>query len=185
MFLAVECSALFPILYPPPLVALPSSLPTSCYQSEKDLRALRKAIWWQSPGYDSKMRNGMLSLTQPDDFVYFLAYALAGLVPPFSSLFLVLLEHYGLQLQHLSPHSIMLVAIFAHFCEMFMGVRSLVRLFRWFHVLRPVNRKPPRLDGYYFRHQTKGSLKYLTALSSGRWERWREDWMLVQADTHE
>jgi hypothetical protein len=118
-----------------------SRLPTSRYQSENDLRALRKAIEWQSSGYDSKMWHGMLSLTQPGDFVYFLAYALAGLMPPFSSFFLILLEHYGLQLQHLSPHSIMLVAIFAHFCEMFVGVRPSVRLFWRFHVLRPVNRQ--------------------------------------------
>jgi hypothetical protein len=47
-----------------------SSLPTSRYQFENDLRALRKAIGWQSPGYDSKMRHGMLSLTQPSNFVY-------------------------------------------------------------------------------------------------------------------
>jgi hypothetical protein len=145
-----------------------SSLPTSCYQSENDLRALRKAIGWQSPGYDSKMRRGMLSLTQSGDFVYFLTYALAGLMPPFSSFFLMLLEHYGLQLQHLSPHSIMLVAIFAHFCEMFAGVRLLVCLFWRFHVLRPVNRRPPRLNGYYLQHRTKGSSKYHTALSPGR-----------------
>jgi hypothetical protein len=106
-------------------------------------------------------------------------------VPPFSSLFLVLLEHYGLQLQHLSPHSIMLVVIFTHFCEMFVGVRPSVCLFRWFHVLHSVNRQPPRLGGYYFQHRMKGSSKYLAALSSDRWERWREDWVLVQADTHE
>jgi hypothetical protein len=73
-----------------------SSLPTACYQSENDLRALRKAIGWQSPGYDSKMRRGMLSLTQPGDFVYFLTYTLVGLMPPFSSFFLMLLEHYRL-----------------------------------------------------------------------------------------
>jgi hypothetical protein len=145
-----------------------SSLPTSCYQSENNLRALRKAIRWQSPGYDSKMRRGMLSLTQPGDFVYFLTYALARLMPPFSSFFLMLLEHYGLQLQHLSPHSIMLVAIFAHFCEMFVGVRLLVRLFWRYHVLRPVNRRPPRLNGYYLQHRTKGSSKYHTALSPDR-----------------
>jgi hypothetical protein len=105
-----------------------SNLPTSRYQSENNLRAMRKAIGWQSPGYDSKMRRGMLSLSQPGDFIYFSVYALAGLVSPFSS-FLVLLEHYGLQLQHLSLHSITLVVIFAHFCEMFVGVQSLVRLF--------------------------------------------------------
>jgi hypothetical protein len=34
----------------------------------------------------------------------------------------------------------MLVAIFDHFGEMFMGVRQSVRLFRRFHVLRPANK---------------------------------------------
>jgi hypothetical protein len=161
-----------------------SSLPTSRYQSENDLRVLRKAIGWQPLGYDSKMRHGMLSLAQPGDFIYFSAYALARLVPPFSSFFLVLLEHYGLQLKHLSPHSITLVAIFAHFYEKFMGVWPSMCLFRRFHMLCPLNMHPPRLSGYYFQHWTKGSLKYLTALNPGMWERCREDWVLVQADTH-
>jgi hypothetical protein len=125
-----------------------SDLPSSRYQSVNDLRVLRKAIGWQSLGYDSKMRRGMLSHAYPGDFVYFSSYALAGLVSPLSS-FLVLLEHYRPQVQHLSPHSITLVAIFAHFCEMFVRVRPSVRLFR-FHVLRPVNKQPPRLDAYYF-----------------------------------
>jgi hypothetical protein len=113
----------------------------------------------------------MLSLILPSDFVDFSPYALAGLVLPFSCFFLVLLEHYELQLQHLSPHSILLVAIFTHFCKMFVGVRPSMRLFWWFHVLRPVNRHPPRLSGYYFQHRTKGSLKYLTALNPSMWER--------------
>jgi hypothetical protein len=91
---------------------------------------LRKAIGWQSPGYDSKMWHRMLWLAQPGDFVHFSAYALAGLVPSFSSFVLVLLQHYGLQFQHLSPHSITLVVIFTHFCEIFVGVRPSVRLFR-------------------------------------------------------
>jgi hypothetical protein len=106
-------------------------------------------------------------------------------VPPLSSFFLMLLEHYGLQLQHLSPHSITLVAIFVHFCEMFVGVRLSVRLFRRFHVLRPLNKQPPHLNGYYFQHQTKGPSMYIIALSPGRWEHWMEDWVLVQIDTHE
>jgi hypothetical protein len=71
----------------------------------------------------------MLSLAQRGDFIYFLAYALAGLVSLLSSFFLVLLEHYGLQLQHLSLHSITLVVICAHFCEMFVGVQPSVCLF--------------------------------------------------------
>jgi hypothetical protein len=31
----------------------------------------------------------------------------------------------------------------------------------------------------------KGPSKYITTLSPGRWERWREDWVLVQTDAHE
>jgi hypothetical protein len=31
----------------------------------------------------------------------------------------------------------------------------------------------------------KGSLKYITALRPDRWERWREDWVLVQINAHE
>jgi hypothetical protein len=68
---------------------------------------------------------------------------------------------------------------------MFMGVRLLVRLFRRFHVLRDVSRHPPRIGGYYFQHQTKGPSRYIPALSPDKWERWREDWVLVQTDTHE
>jgi hypothetical protein len=116
-------------LRPPPPAVMVSDLPPSRYQSENDLRVLRKAIGWQSPGYDSKMWCRMLSLAHPSDFIYFSSYALTGVLSLLSSFFLVLLEHYGLQLQHLSPHSITLVVIFTHFCEMFVGVRSSVRLF--------------------------------------------------------
>jgi hypothetical protein len=184
-FLLSSAPPLLPNLCPPPPVVMAFGLPASRYQSKNDLRVLRKAIRWQSPGYDSKTRRGMFLLAHPGDFVYFSLYTLARLVLSLSSFFLVLLEHYGLQLQHLSPHSITLVAIFAHFYEMFVGVQPLVRLFRWFHVLHLVNKQPPRLDGYYFQHWTKGPSKYLADLSPDRWERWREDWVLVQTDTHE
>jgi hypothetical protein len=39
------------------------------------------------------------------------------------------LETYDLQLHHLSPHYITLVVILIHLCEMYVGVRSSVRLF--------------------------------------------------------
>jgi hypothetical protein len=120
------------------------------------------------------MQCGMLLLTHPSDFVYFSSYTLAGLMPLLSS-FLVMLEHYGLQLQHLSLHSITLVAIFAHFCEKFMGVRPSVRLFQRFHVLHPVNKQSRHLGGYYFQHRTKSPSKYIATLSLGMLARWRED----------
>jgi hypothetical protein len=129
-----------------------SDLPTSCYQRESDLRKLRKVIGWQSLGYDSVMRRGIVSLAnmQPDDFIFFSSYAMYGLVSPLSSFFIMLLQHYTLQLYHLSPHSITLVAIFIHLCERFVGVPPLVHLFHSFHVLCAMHKHPPRFCGYYF-----------------------------------
>jgi hypothetical protein len=77
-----------------------------------------------------------LASMRPGDFIFFSAYALSGLVLPLSSFFLMLLEHHGLQLQHLSPHSIMLVVIFVHLCEIF--------------VMKAASQHPPHIGGYYF-----------------------------------
>jgi hypothetical protein len=151
-----------------------SDLPLSRYQMTHDLRVLRNVMGWQSFGYDMMMRHGLVSLMQPGDFIYFSLSALSGLVPLLSS-FLMQLEHYGLQLQHLLPHSITMVAIFVNFCKMFMGVRPSVRLFRRFHMLHAMNMSPPLIGGYSFQHQVKGLSKYIAAVSPGRCEHWRED----------
>jgi hypothetical protein len=92
------------------------------------LASLRWLMGWQTPGLEPRLKHGVTSLANmgPEDFIFFATYALAGLVPPLSSFFLTLLEYYGLQLQHLSPNSITLVAIFIHFYEMFVGVRPSV-----------------------------------------------------------
>jgi hypothetical protein len=109
----------------------------------------------------------------------FTSYALAGLMLPFSSFFFTLLENYDLQLHHPSPHSITLVAIFVHLYRMYVGVRPSMHLFRLFHVLRSSERSAYPLGGYYFQHRTKGSAVYITAISSGKWDHWRDDWVIV------
>jgi hypothetical protein len=118
------------------------------------------------------------------DFVFFVAYALAGLVPPLSS-FLTLLEYYELQLQHLSPNSIALVAIFVHLYEMYVWVRPSVWLFRCFFVLKAASQRLSLIGGYYFQRRTQDHARYNVPVSLGRWERWREDWSLVQPDVHD
>jgi hypothetical protein len=142
---------------------------------------------WQVPDLACKVKSGAASLAnmRPGDFVFFTAYALVGLVPPLSSFFLTLLEYYGLQLQHLSPNSIALVAIFVHLYEMYVGKRPSVRLFRCFFVLKVVSTRSLLIGGHYFQRRTPGHARYITPVSPGRWERWREDWALVQADVHE
>jgi hypothetical protein len=53
---------------------------------------------WQVPGLAPKLKNGdaLLAKMRSGDFIFFVAYALAGLVLPLSSFFLKLLEYYGL-----------------------------------------------------------------------------------------
>ncbi|KAE8783877.1 hypothetical protein D1007_42628 [Hordeum vulgare] len=60
----------------------------------------------------------------------------ADLVPPFSSFFTTILNHYGIQALHLQPNSILLLSVFAFYYEAFVGVRPSVTLFRHFFSLR-------------------------------------------------
>jgi hypothetical protein len=60
-----------------------------------------------------------------------------------------------------------------------------VWLFRCFFVLKAASQRPSLIDDNYFQRWTQGHARYITPISPGRWERWREDWMLVQADVHD
>ena len=51
------------------------------------------------------------------------------------------LDTYGVQLAHLSPNSVVILAVFAHLCEMFVGVPPSVALFRHFFILQAVGKK--------------------------------------------
>jgi hypothetical protein len=68
---------------------------------------------------------------------------------------------------------------------MFVGMRPSVWLFRRFFVLKVASQHPPLISGYYFQHRTQGHACYIAPISPGRWEHWREDWVLVQADAHD
>jgi hypothetical protein len=91
-----------------------AELPPSRFKMTGSLASLRRLMGWQALGLTPKLKHWLASLANmgPGDFIFFVAYSLVGLVSPLSSFFLTLLEYYGLQLQHLSPNSIMLVVIF-------------------------------------------------------------------------
>jgi hypothetical protein len=59
-------------------------------------------------------------------------------------------EELGLQLQHLTPHSILQAAIFVHLSEMFVGVAPCTSLFRHFFVLVKSGKAKDHLGAYYF-----------------------------------
>ena len=59
-------------------------------------------------------------------YPFFVSAIAAGLVPPFSEFFFSVLRHYKLQALHLHPNSILLLAIFAYYCEAHVGVQPSV-----------------------------------------------------------
>ncbi|RLN03513.1 uncharacterized protein C2845_PM13G17940 [Panicum miliaceum] len=69
------------------------------------------------------------------EIITFLPFLVVGLVPPFSSFFIAALDAYAIHLAHLSPNSIMTLAIFVHACEMFIGVSPSVEPFHHFFML--------------------------------------------------
>lgn len=60
----------------------------------------------------------------------------AGLVPPFSPFLEAVLAYYQVQLLHLHPNSVLILAIFAYLCEAYLGLKPTVGLFRCFYALR-------------------------------------------------
>ena len=77
----------------------------------------------------------------------FTSHISAGMGLTISSFLLLLLEDIGHQLQHLTPHSLLLTSIFMHLCEMFMGVRPCVILFRYFFILVKSGRSKDEVGG--------------------------------------
>ena len=66
----------------------------------------------------------------------FVSAIVAGLVPPFSEFFFSVLRHYNIQALHLHPNFVLLLAIFAYYCEAHVGVKPSVALLRHYFSLR-------------------------------------------------
>ena len=61
-------------------------------------------------------------------YPFFMSTVIASLVPPFSDIFYIVLRHYRLQALHLHPNSVLLLSIFAYYCEAHVGVMPSVAL---------------------------------------------------------
>ncbi|KAJ1296110.1 hypothetical protein BS78_01G273800 [Paspalum vaginatum] len=154
-------------------------------ETEENLTRVRRLLGWTDAERRDNVRTGSLphSNLQPGEFVLFVPYLYCGLGIPISSFFMLLLEAFGLQLQHLTPHSILHAAIFAHFCEMFVGVPPCVTLFRHFFSVRCSGRSSTEIGRYYFLLKGSGGRStYLPTFASAKWEHWRNDWVIVRAE---
>jgi hypothetical protein len=85
-----------------------SSLPIPRLRSDADLMRVRRQLGWQAVEYDGRIRRGSGPLVGllPGEFVPFTSDALAGFTLSTSSFLLTLLENYGFQFHHLTPHAI-------------------------------------------------------------------------------
>jgi len=94
------------------------------FQRQAQLDVVRRLLGWTAPELAGGIRAGSSSLDDlvAGEFVLFYAYITCRLALPFSSFFLLLLEEFGLQVLHLTPHSILLVVVYVHFMDMFVGV---------------------------------------------------------------
>jgi hypothetical protein len=94
------------------------------FQAEDELNLVCGLLGWSAPGLVGRIRVGAVSLGDlaAEEFVLFISYISCGLALPILPFFLLLLEEFGLQLQHLMPNSNLQAAIFVHLCEMFVGV---------------------------------------------------------------
>jgi hypothetical protein len=77
------------------------------------------------------------------------------------------------------------VAVFAHFIEMFVGVRPYTTIFRHFYALVGTGRSKCEVGAYYFQLQHGMANSYISAFSSSKWEDWREGWVIAEADPHD
>jgi hypothetical protein len=165
-----------------------SSLPfPRRFQSQSQLDLVRRVLGWTASEHAGRIRAGKIPLRDlaAGEFVLFNSYAMCGLVPPISSFFLLLLEEFGLQLQQLTPHSVLLVVVFAHFMEMFVGVRPCTAIFRYFYALVRIGRSKREVGAYYFQLRHGMANSYISAFSSAKWEDWRDSWVIAEADPND
>ena len=69
-------------------------------------------------------------------YPFFVHFFFAGLVLPFSQFMEEILACYQICILHLHPNAILTLAIFAYFCEAYLGVMPSVALFESFYALR-------------------------------------------------
>jgi hypothetical protein len=157
------------------------------FQSEGALNLVRNLLGWSAPAFAGRIRAGATPLGDltAGEFVLFVSYLSYGFALPISPFFLLLLEELDLQLQDLTPHSILQAAIFAHLCEMFVGVAPCTSLFRHFFVLVKSGKAKDHLGAYYFQTRLDSAGAYISSLGGVRWENWRADWVIVSAEAND
>jgi hypothetical protein len=169
------------------VVAMASLVHPERFQSEGALNLVRHLLGWSTPAFAGRIHAGATPLGDlaAGEFVLFVSYLSCGLALPIAPFFLLLLEELRLQLQHLTPHSILQAAIFIHLCEMFLGVAPSTSLFHHFFVLVKSGKANDHLGAYYFQTRSDSAVAYIPTLGGARWENWCDDWVTASAEAND
>jgi hypothetical protein len=91
------------------VVAMATLVRPERFQTEEALDTVRRLLRWSTPAFAGRIWAGTTPIGDlaAGEFVLFVSYLFCGLALPISPFFLLLLEEFGLQLQHLTPHSIL------------------------------------------------------------------------------
>ena len=143
---------------------------------EEHLLQPRKEIHWRRSEGESFTHKGV------DESVVFHPHVLRGLGFPVSDFFRGLLHHWGIQVHHLTPNSILHISIFVHLCEAFLGIEPHFDLFQYFFHLKP-HPNDCKVDvveraGLQF-HQGKKP-KYIPYELSDKVIDWKEMWFYLR-----
>jgi hypothetical protein len=68
---------------------------------------------------------------------------------------------------------------------MIIYVRPSVTLFKLFHTLRWAGKGTNPIGTYYFQLRAKGLVAYITDITPGKRDCWREDWAIMRIDAHD
>ena len=98
---------------------------------EEHLLQSRNMVHWRRSDGESPPHEGL------NESVVFHPHVLQGLGFPISDFFRGLLHHWGVQVHHLTPNSILHILIFVHLCEAFLGIERHFDLFQYFFHLKP------------------------------------------------
>jgi hypothetical protein len=107
--------------------------------------------------------------------VTFLAFLAVGMATPFLVFVMAVLEEFAIHLVHLTPITVLTLALFAHTCEMFMGLQPSVELFRHFFTICQSGSLSPS-PGAAPQPRTVGRVFFLQCGLSFLPTIWREKW---------
>jgi hypothetical protein len=89
-------------------------------------------IWWWSALGD------VSPSPEDSEIVLFTSFLEHGLSLPASDFLQDLQYYYGIQIHHLTPQSVLHIAMFVHFCKTFLGIEPHFEFFRSLYTLTPL-----------------------------------------------